>query len=192
MKLALLTGLAALAIPASAADSLRLRTPQDESALQRFVSENAAVQTRIGIAIRQEAALKPIAEETDLRDAIADRPSATDPIPAPSACRTLSDCAAPELATEAASAKDLPQSIARVVRPWILLQQARRASLTVSPASGPGDAALVLTPNGLHTAPLTLHVAAKPLGGFDVWLDRPFVLASVYGDARGAALDSSR
>jgi|GEM_PF-3925479 len=198
MKIALLLGLVALAAPSMAANSVRLNgKPQDEAALLRFLSENPRVKARLDAAIRQEAALKPLAEETDLRDAVADRTGALDHgagrgVPAPSSCRTLSDCAAPELATEAATAAELPQSIARIVRPWVLLQQARGGSLAVAPAAAPGDAALVLTPRGLRTAPLTVHVTARPLGGFDVWLERPFELAAVYGDARGAALEPRR
>jgi hypothetical protein len=194
MKASLVIACAVVAVPAFAESPLHLSgRPQDEAALESFLLESPALKARLDGAIRQEASQPPIAEETDLRDAVADVPPPSAKSPAPSACRTLADCAAPELEIDADGARDLPGAIGRLVRPWMLLQKARGASLWIAAAEGPGDAALVLTPKGLRSsAPLTVHVTARPVGGFKVWLEDPLMLAWVYGDARGAVLGDAR
>lgn len=185
---------AAVAAPAFAAEKpLTLAgRPQDEAAFESFLRESPSLNARLESAIQQEAAQPPIAEETDLRDAISDSPPPSAKIPAPSACKTLADCAAPELEIDADSARELHDSILRLVRPWILLQQARGKSVKIAAADGAGDAALVVTPKGLRAAALTVHVTARPVGGFKVWLEDPLMLAWVYGDARGAVLGDAR
>ena len=102
-------------------------------------------------------------------------------------CRTLGDCAVPELALDVADAARLPDSVRRLVRPWMLLQQARKSSVEITPAST-GDAVLTLKLKGLDASPLTLNVSPRLMGGFKVWFDSPLVLASLYGRERDAAL----
>jgi hypothetical protein len=193
MKLSLVIACAVLAVPVFAEKPLHfIGGPHDEAELQAFLSESPALKARLEGAIRQEASQPPIAEETDLRDAVADVPAPSAKAPAPSACRTLADCAAPELEIDAPTAREIPGSIGRLVRPWMLLQKARGATLWIAAADGPGDAALVMNPQGLRSAALKVHVTARSVGGFKIWLEDPLVLAWEYGDARGAVLGGAR
>jgi hypothetical protein len=210
MTLAVLC-LAVAAAPAGAA-GLRLKGgPRAENALRVFVRENPKLQARLAAAAEREKAFLAAARDPDLRDSVA---AAPDPgalkaelaaasgarrwellsglpgvqAPAPADCLTLSSCATPELAADAADAGSVPDALRRLVRPWMLLQQARGSSVTLVPADGPGDAVLAVELKGRHQPTLTLNVTPCALGGFKVWYGEPFVLASLYGRERDAAL----
>ena len=202
MKPALLAGLvfAVLGAQTASAQSIRLpRGPKAEDVLRRFIEQDARLKARLAEA-----------RDSDLRDSIADksgpeelkrrlaqasgarRESIIEQFPgmkAPAApvCRSLGDCAVPELALDVADSARLPDSVRQLVRPWMLLQQARGSSVVITPAQT-GDAVLTLKLKGLDAAPLTLNVSPRLLGGFKVWFDSPLVLASLYGRERDAAL----
>ncbi|MDE2490529.1 MAG: hypothetical protein KGM24_06750, partial [Elusimicrobia bacterium] len=109
----------------------------------------------------------------------------------PSDCATLSACSQPELERDVADAELLPDALRRLVRPWMLLQKARGSALELKSITGPGDAVLAVRLKGRGQPTLTLHVTPG-LGGYRVWYAEPFVLASLYGRERDAALKSSR
>jgi hypothetical protein len=196
MTLALL---ALLALPAAA--QVSLAGPKAEDRLRRFVSENAALRARLDDAARREEAFVADLRESALRDAFSgDRlrrgfveglPGMSKPAPG-APCRSLSECAVPDLALAADDAATLPETVRRLVRPWLLLQQARGSRVDLTPVEGPGDAALLVRLRDSDAAPLVVNVTPRLLGGFKVWLDRPFVLAALYDRERSAALSSRR
>jgi len=86
----------------------------------------------------------------------------------------------------------LPDALRRLVRPWMLLQQARGSSVELSPVEGAGDAALKVALKGLSPEPLTVDVTPGRAGGFKVSFERAEDLAALYGRERAAALKASR
>jgi hypothetical protein len=204
MKLSLLLLAAALAAPVRAADKPLFLTggPKAEDALRRFVERDPRLKARLDEASRREEILLAADRDPELRDAVSDgsrldRAALLQRLPglkAPEApvCRALSECAAPELSVEVADAALLPDALRRLVRPWMLLQQARGSDVKLVPAEGTGDAALTVALKGLASAPLTLNVTPNRPGGFTVWFDRPRELAALYVRERDAALKSSR
>lgn len=201
MKLALLFGLvfAAHGAHAAPARSIRLaKGPKAEDVLRRFVERDPSLKARFDDAARREESFLAEVRDSDLRDSVADKSGPEElklqlsrlpgmKAPLAPVCRSLGDCAVPDLALDVADSERLPDSVRRLVRPWMLLQQARGSSVEITAAST-GDAVLTLTLKDLDAPPLTLNVSPRLLGGFKVWFDSPLVLASLYGRERDAAL----
>jgi len=208
---------AALSAPAKAADKPLFLTggPKAEDALRKFVERDPRLKAKLDAAAEREEALLAKDRDPDLRDAVAElngpdqlqrRIAAAPPserkilleglpglmAPAAPTCPTLSECADPELSVAVTDASLLPDALRRVVRPWMLLQQARGSKVELSPAEGTGDAALTVALKGLSAAPLTVDVVPSGAGGFAVAFERPQELAALYAGAREAALKSSR
>jgi len=217
VKSALALVLLAAALPVRAADKpLRLSGgPKAEDALRRFVTGDKRLKAKLDDAAAREEAFLAENRDGDLRDAVsdaagperlkrelaaasgADRARVLERLPglkapAGASCATLAECATPELAADVSDAELLPDALRRLVRPWMLLQQARGSEIALAPAAGEGDAALTVTLRDLDAAPLTLNVSPRLLGGFKVWFDQPLVLAALYGRERDAALKTVR
>jgi hypothetical protein len=217
MKPALLLVVLAVALPARAADKpLRLSGgPKSEDALRKFVTSDKRLKAKLDDAAAREEAFLAENRDSDLRDAVSDT-NGPDELkrqlavaadsdrarllqqlpglksPAAPACATLTDCATPDLAADVTDAELLPDAVRRLVRPWMLLQQARGSELELSPVSAEGDAFLTVTLKDSAAAPLTLNVSPRLLGGFKIWFDQPLVLASLYDRERTDALKSVR
>lgn len=213
MKVSLILSLV-LAAPAFAASSpkpVRLSAgAKAEDKLRRFVSQDARLKARLDEAARREEFYIAEARESDLRDAVSDihsgdnlrtglekRKDLLDALPgmkAPAvpACHTVAACPTPDLALDVADAESLPDSVRRLVRPWMVLQQARGSEVELASIDGPGDAALSLKLKDLDAQPLIINVSPRLLGGFKVWFERPLVLAALYGREREAVLSPAR
>jgi hypothetical protein len=217
MKLSLLLLAAALAAPALAADKPLFLTggPKAEDALRRFVERDPKLKAKLDAAEQREEALLVAGRDPDLRDAVSDengpgqfnRRLAQASVPgraallaelpglkAPAAptCLALSECAEPALSVSVPDAALLPDALRRLVRPWMLLQQARGSKVELISADGEGDAALKVALKGLAAEPLTLNVTPSRAGGFAVWFARPQELAVLYVRERAAALKAPR
>lgn len=219
MKISLALLLAGLAVARAAAQepkAVRLvGGAKSEDILRRFIENDPSLKARLDDASEREQAFLAENRDTDLRDAVSDTNDADQlkkrlasasgadradllqsmpglKVPPATACRALSDCPTPELAAEAPDAERLPDVVRDLIRPWMLLQQARGSEADVVAASGAGDAAVIVRLKDIDAAPLTLNVSPRLLGGFKVWFDQPLVLASLYGRERDAALKSGK
>ena len=216
MKLSLLLLAAAVAVPARAADKPLFLTggPKAEDALRRFVERDPRLKAKLDDAAQREEKMLAADRDPDLRDAVSDtggpeefkrklaQASAPDRAamlrklpglnapPKPS-CLVLSECASPDMSVQVADAALLTDALRGLVRPWMLLQQARGSEVELIPSEGAGDAALKVALKGLSPAPLTLSVTPNA-GGFKVWFDRPQDLAALYVRERDAAMKSTR
>ncbi|MCM2303435.1 MAG: hypothetical protein NDJ72_01940 [Elusimicrobia bacterium] len=216
MKASLLLSLI-LAVPALAAPApVRISGGKKaEDKLRRFVEQDVRLKARLEEAARREEAYLAEARESDLRDAVSDahhgdslltglEKSVGDkrkdilsslpgmkaaPVPA---CRDIVACPTPELALDVPDASQLSDSVRRLVRPWMVLQQARGSRVELTPVDGPGDAALAVKLDDLEAQPLIINVSPRLLGGFKVWFERPLFLAALYGREREAVLRPSR
>lgn len=216
MKTALFL-LVVLAAPALAAPSaVRISANKKaEDKLRRFIEQDPRLKARLDEAARREEYYLAEARESDLRDAVSDIESGdrlltgleksvgdkrkdilsslpgmkAPPLPA---CHTVAACPTPELALDVLDPEELSDSVRRLVRPWLVLQQARGSAVELTPVDGPGDAALSVKLNGLEPAPLIVNVSPRLLGGFKVWLERPLYLAALYGRERDAIIRSAR
>lgn len=216
MKTALFL-LIVLAVPALAgASSVRISANKKaEDKLRRFIEQDPRLKARLDEAARREAYYLAEVRESDLRDAISDIQSGDQlltgleksvgdkrkdilssmpgmkapPLPA---CHTVAACPTPELALDVLTPEELSDSVRRLVRPWLVLQQARGSAVELTPVDGPGDATLSMKVRGLDTQPLIINVSPRLLGGFKVWLENPLYLAALYGRERDAVLRSSR
>jgi hypothetical protein len=199
----------------AAEKSLRLYGgPGAENALRKFVMDSVALKSKIHAVAEREEAFMGQNRDFDLRDAVSDSGSADSmrrelaratskerakllqkmpglKSPKASLCRTLADCPHPELAMDVSSADTLPEELRRLVRPWMLLQEARGSDLELIPVTAAGDAVLTLKLKDLKQE-LTLNVSPRLFGGFKVWFEQPLVLASLYGRERDALMKSPR
>jgi hypothetical protein len=208
---------AALAAPSHAADKPLFLTggPKAEDSLRRFVERDPKLKAKLDAAAEREEALLAKDRDPDLRDAVAEmngpdqlsrRVAAASPserkilleglpgllAPAAPNCPALSECAEPELSVSVTDASLLPDALRRLVRPWMLLQQARGSKIELRPAEGTGDAALSVELKGLSVAPLTVDVTPSGASGFTVAFERPQEQAALYSRERDAALKSVR
>lgn len=185
------TALALFLLCAVTSDAAALRLgagPKAEDKLRRFVAGDKALRARLDSALRREALFREEARDTGLRDAVAATPATREEIieqlpgmkaPPAGACSTFADCHLPEFAAVVEHAELLPDAVRALVRPWLLLQEARGYKTEITPASK-NDALLTVRLAGLDAAPLVLNVAPRMLGGFNVWYDEPAALSALY------------
>lgn len=181
-----------------------------EEKLRQFVEKDAKLKARIQDAAKREERFVAEARETDLRDAVSDssiddlhaklekttgekRKAVLEALPgmkalAGPACATIETCPSPELSIEVPDAAAVPESLRRVVRPWMTLQQARGSEISIETAEGAGDAALLVGLKGVDAKPLIVNVSPHLLGGFKVWVDQPEAAAALYARERAAVL----
>jgi len=211
MRQLLLLATVLLAVPALAGPVRLKGGAKAEEKLRRFVSQDKRLSDRIKDAVRREEAFVAEARESDLRDAVSDtaitdlhaslektdgekRKALLENLPGMKAlttgpvCATLAACAEPAMAVEVPDARNLPDALRGMVRPWMTLQQARGSEIEVVTAEGAGDAALTVKLKGVDAAPLTLNVSPHLLGGFSVWYDRPEEAAALFARERRAIL----
>jgi hypothetical protein len=210
MKLSALLLLAA-AVPALAGPVRLKGGAKAEEKLRKFVAQDAKLKARLEDAAKREQAFLAEARDSDLRDAVADksadsvraelekapadkRKAVLETLPgmkpmAGPACVTLADCPAAELSIEVQDAREIPDTIRRAVRPWMVLQQARGSEVRLETADGAGDAAVTMTLKGVEAAPIVFNVSPHLLGGFTVWVDHPYEAAALYERERAAVLN---
>ncbi len=216
MRLSLLLALVA-ALPAFASPLRLSGGPKSENKLRRFLEQDKGLKARLEDAAIRETGLIAAARESDMRDSVSDTggslrrnleqsqsakrealiqtlPGMKAPMKAPedSACLTIVDCASPDMAVDVPDAQRLPDTLRRMVRPWMVLQQARGSDVELSSLKGPGEATLALRLKNVDAQPLILNVAPRLLGGFTVWFNSPFVLAELYNRERNAVLYPAR
>lgn len=187
-----------------------------EESLRQFIEHNPKFQARLNAIAQREQALANQNRDADLKDAVADTPNpdairdrlahagagdrsgllATMPgfkTVSPSTCHALVDCANPDLATDVGEKELVTSAVRDLVRPWMLLQQARGKKLVLTPlADATDDGVLSMKLKGIDAPLVQLNVTPRPLGGFKIWFDQPLVLASIYGRERGAILKTPR
>ena len=219
MKLLLLLS-AAAALPAFAANPPVVHLFDEaraEDKLRRFVESDQRLKTRLELTARREESYVSDMRDGNVRDALANRPNGdkllteletvtddkrrdllkhlpgmkTPPTPS-SFCHTVADCPNPDLALDVADARALPESLRRLVRPWMVLQLARGSDADVSTLDGPGDATVSVRLHDSKIEPLIVNVTPNLLGGFKVWFERPLVLAALYDREREAVLRPAR
>ncbi|MEK7858179.1 MAG: hypothetical protein AAB320_03475 [Elusimicrobiota bacterium] len=193
---------APLAAQPPASLTLRGSVPahQTEARLGAWLDAQPLVARKIA-QISSEARLlaDAMAPESDLRDAMSDRPAPQDgpqsvaALPGMTAkpqagCVALSDCANPPLALDVEDAAALRPALRRLLRPWLLLQQAGQDKIKIDAVAGEDARLLELSWAGTALKKVALNVSPKPEGGFRLWLDRPFELAEHYNAGRDAAL----
>lgn len=191
----------ALLLAASPAFSagLRLSGPKAEDRLRRFVASDKALRARLDAAKERESRLRAEARETPLRDAVAAPPAGPAQViaqmpgmrlpPAPS-CPTLDGCGRPEWSAAVEEPALLPDAVRGLLRPWLLVQEARGRKTEIASAAGEGDALLTVRLKGLDAAPFTLNVSPRATGGFQVWFEEPSRLSMIYERERAAALSA--
>lgn len=203
-----------LAAPSFAAP-LRLKGgTKSENKLRRFVENDAKLKARIQDAIKREERFVAEARESDLRDAVSDsslndlharlesttgekRKAIIESMPGMKAyggpaCATLAACVEPDMTVEVSASNDVPDTLRRMVRPWMTLQQERGSEISVVAAEGESDAALIVKLKGVDAAPLMLNVSPHLLGGFSVWFDQPEAAAALFARERAAVLNAPR
>ncbi|MEK7233479.1 MAG: hypothetical protein AAB268_06670 [Elusimicrobiota bacterium] len=212
MRLTLLLALVAAA-PVSAGPVRLKGGAKAEEKLRRFVSLDARLNARIKDAVRREERFVAETLESDLRDAVSDtsiddlhanlekttdekRKTVLERLPGMKAlsgpaCATLTDCPNPDMSIEVCDARNLPDCLRLMVRPWMTLQQARESEIAVAAAEGDGDAALTVSLKGVSAQPLVLNVSPRLIGGFRVWFDQPEAAAELYARERAAVLKAS-
>jgi len=213
MRLTFLAAALLLAAPAFAGPMRLKGGSKSENKLRRFVENDAKLKARLQDAVKREERFVAEARESDLRDAVSDtslddlharlesttgekRKAILESMPGMKAyggpaCATLAACVEPDMAIEVSDSGDVPDTLRRMIRPWMTLQQERRSAIEVVTAEGEGDAALVVKLKGVDAPPLTLNVSPHLLGGFSVWFDEPEAAAAFYARERASVLKTT-
>jgi hypothetical protein len=213
MRLSLLLLTVVAAAPAFAGPIRLKGGSKSEEKLRRFVQNDAKLKTRLQDAIKREERFVAEARESDLRDAVSDtsindlhaslektsgekRKAILEALPgmkayAGPACATLAACVAPDMSIEVSAAGDVPDTLRRMIRPWMALQQERGSEIEVTAAEGEGDTALIVKLKGVNAVPLLLNVSPHLIGGFSVWFDHPDAAAALYAREREAVLKTA-
>ncbi|MCX5797061.1 MAG: hypothetical protein NTY77_16330 [Elusimicrobia bacterium] len=121
--------------------------------------------------------------EPDLKDAVADRPAGP-PSPQQPACQDLRSCAVPPLTLDIPPGESVEAAIRSMLRPWILLADARGTRLGVASAGSEGQAVLSMNLQGLGLSGVELNIAPKPGSGTHLWFSRGLELAEIYARER--------
>ena len=175
-----------------------------EFGLKRWLGDQPAVKLKLA-RLKSQADAYAAERPTDLRDAAAGAPPFSDRLreagpldrrdlleslpgmrPNPlAACRTLESCAEPPVVVEASRAVEVGPAVWALIRPWMLLQQARGRELGVMVGESDADSDRFATLE-LESSDMTLelNVAALPQGGFQVWLAGGANAAAAFKAAR--------
>lgn len=182
--------------------------PAQKPALPEHASDRA-VERRLRGALDEQrkkrealaaAARAIIAGDAPLKDAVASAPKA-EPADAPDArrtlnrlpgmsaepfnlCPTLERCAEAPLSLHVDDEILIPDAMVALARPWIALEKARGAELTLTPEDH-GRAVTLARASG---PAMSLQVSAVPTGGFDVWLKADGDAAAQFSAERAAVL----
>ncbi|MBI5240693.1 MAG: hypothetical protein HY926_09490 [Elusimicrobia bacterium] len=163
--------------------------------LRALLSSDAKVREKIG----KTQSSAPVFAETDLKDAVADRPA--DPAserqellarlpglraPRASGCADFKSCSVPPLAMDIPAGEPVEHAIRAMLRPWIWLADARGARLAVAPVAADGAAILAMNVPGLGLKGVELNIAPGAEGGVHLWFSRALELAEVYSREREA------
>ena len=129
--------------------------------------------------------------DLDLRDAVAALPAGARSPERP-VCATLELCPAPLDFAHADSALDLPDAIASLLRPWLVLQHRRSGRVAIDLTAQDSEVLLNLTLEGLVQGPIKVQVSPDTTAGFQVWLGRASDLGRIYSFSREALLSPSK
>jgi hypothetical protein len=204
-----------LAIPSRAATPVSSRitfsarqAPKADNRVRAWLEEQPQLRKNLAAAVERADSYRPV-PDPDLRDSIsdlstglreriessqgADRRALLANLPGLKAsdlpgCSTLDDCPQPLLALDVEDSAQLRPAIRSLVRPWLLLAQARRSAVSLEAATQGSDRALALSLPGLSLRDVGVNVAARPEGGFHVWMDQALVLASIFAQERESLL----
>lgn len=154
-----------------------------DARLRSWLAADAKIQEKLAKA-RKPAAF---AVETDLRDAVADRPSQAPQ----SDCADFQSCPSPALSMDVAPGESAETAIRAMLRPWILLTDASGARLGVA---GGSDAQTILVMNikDLGLAGVGLNAEPRAEGGMRLWFSREPELAAVYARERAKLAPSAK
>jgi hypothetical protein len=152
-----------------------------EERLHSWLAADPKVQEKISRA--QAPAPFPI--EDDLKDSVADQPSGPKD-PQPAECQNLQGCATPPLAVDVPAGEAVEPAIHAMMRPWILLADAKGVRLGIARGSD-SEALLAMNIQGLGLSGVGLNIAPRPEGGVHLWFSRGLELAALYSRERDSA-----
>ena len=106
-------------------------------------------------------------------------------------CRVLEGCAEAPLAFHIEKGEHVPETVAALVRPWVLLQKARGKELIFNFAPGAGDRLMNMNLEGLPQASFAVHISAPLTGGCEVSLRGRPDPSRLFDEQRRAVLENS-
>ncbi|MBI4387246.1 MAG: hypothetical protein HY551_07675 [Elusimicrobia bacterium] len=86
------------------------------------------------------------------------------------ACRSLSTCARAPSLLHVENPSLVDDAVVALIRPWMILQNARGKELRIVSSAGAGEQLVRLKLGGLEKAVLEVHASPTPMGGVNVWL----------------------
>ena len=185
-----------------------------EAGLKDWMRQQPALKKKLA-ALAREARRIEAERPSDLRDAPSSIPSAealrsrleaaapaerqallerlpglkADPL---QACARLETCSSAPLSFDVERSAQVGPAVWALIRPWMLLQQARGFELGVLVDEEKGDRLLKLELEGEPRLALSLHAEAAPEGGFRLWLDGAPEAADWFARTRLAVLAPGR
>lgn len=172
--------------------------------MRDWLEDQPQLRHNLAVAVALSDSYRP-APDPDLRDSVSDMPTdlrerimaaqgddrralmaGLPGLKAPdfAACATLKDCPRPQLTLDIEDQAHLRLAIRSLLKPWLLLAQARGSPLRLEAAGQDSERVLSLSMAGLPLRGVGLNVAAKPEGGFHLWMDQALLLASVFTQER--------
>lgn len=147
--------------------------------LRAWLAASPAVQEKLS---RVKA---PSFVESDLKDAVADRPVEAANSPRQPKCPDLQGCAVPPLAMDIPVGEPVEPAILAMMKPWIWLADAKGVRLGVAHADPESPIVLAMNIQELGLSRVGLNIAPRPEGGVHLWFSRGLELADVYTRERG-------
>lgn len=202
-RLALLVLACLMSAPCRASSSISQRLTvssrqpvKADDKVRAWLDQQPQLLRNLEAAARQADAYRPI-PDPDLRDSVSDMPmdrhallASLPGMTAPDVafCSSLKNCSTPPLAIDVQDSEHLRPAVRSLVRPWLLLAQARGGAVALEAAPGAGQRLLAFSLPKLSLRDVGVNVAARPEGGFHLWMDQALVLASVFAQERESAL----
>lgn len=107
-------------------------------------------------------------------------------------CRMMEGCTEAPYGFFVEKEEDVSRAVAALVRPWVLLQQARGQELLLDLAPGPGERIINLKMAGLPQASLQVYVGARLTGGYEVTLRGRPEPGELFAEQRRLVLAAAR
>ena len=154
---------------------------ESESRLRDWLAKQSDAKQKLDVAVEKGALFATMFEHPQPLERM---PGMTaDPL---ASCQTLEQCPKAILTLRVDDPKDLRPAIVAMIRPWMLLQQARKKELIINIAAQDEDRLLAMGVEGLILPSIELYVEPSHNGSYSLSFRSSADIATIYEAARSS------